>query len=152
MFSEHSVISISLFGRREKRDASRMSCFAWIFRFMVGGIQLSSILVRVRLFCRRICTWCRASWHRSCLFRVFDRVVRWPQILLEFSENESPAGMWERVEAGNIAVFRAQSSDGRSIATFYYVVSAWAETRSFTCIGPVGILEFVPHLSSSWPR
>ena len=72
--------------------------------------------------------------------------------LLEFSENESPAGMWERVEAGNIAVFRAQSSDGRSIATFYYVVPAWAETRSFTCIGPVGILEFVPHLSSSWPR
>jgi hypothetical protein len=59
--------------------------------------------------------------------------------------------MRERVEAGNIAVFREQSGDGRSIATFYYIVSVSAETRSFKCIGPVGILDSVPRLSSSSP-
>jgi len=73
-------------------------------------------------------------------------------VLLEFIRNESPAGRWERVEAGNIAVFRAQSGDGRSIATFYYAVHVWTKTRSFTCIRAVGILDFVPHLSSSSPR
>lgn len=73
-------------------------------------------------------------------------------VLLELIKNESPAVMWERVEAGNIEVFRAQSGDGRSIATFYYAVRVSAKTRSFTCIGRVRILDSAPHLSSSSPR